>query len=93
VWLPDSSGFVYTTSKQQLLRYDVATGKTQVLVADTGTKTLSPAVSPDGKRIAVARLHGKGKERDGVLEAGPDTLEIVVFDLDGKELHRFPEVV
>jgi hypothetical protein len=92
-WLPASSGFIYMTPKRELVRYDVATGQRQVLVADTRTTTVSPAVSPDGKRIAVARLVGKTKIREGVVLRGPDLLEVVVYDLDGKESHRSPEVV
>jgi hypothetical protein len=85
VWLPDSSGFIYTTDTRQLVRYDVATGRRQVLVADMGTMTVLPALSPDGKRIAVARLSGKSP--------GPDTLELTFYDLDGKELQRSPRTV
>jgi hypothetical protein len=93
VWLPDSSGFCYTTPKRRLVRFDVATGKRHVLVADTGTLTTRPAVSPDGKRLAVARLAGKSKKREGIVLVDRDTVEIVVYDVDGKELHRSPELV
>src|SRR5262245_22533350 len=55
-WLPDSSGFVYATDRQQLVLFDLKTKSSEVLVANTGTNTYWPAVSPDGKRIAVAGL-------------------------------------
>src|SRR6516164_6830972 len=62
VWLPDSSGFIYPAGKerQQLFFYDAATQKHRLLVADTGAATIIPAVSPDGKQIAVARVCSGG---------------------------------
>jgi hypothetical protein len=84
VWLPDSSGFCYTTPKRELVRFDVATGKRQVLVADTRTLTTLPALSPDGTRLGIARLYGSGDT---------DRLDIVVYDLRGKELYRSQELV
>jgi hypothetical protein len=87
VWLPDSSGFVYTFRRDgneedysSIAHYDVAKGEVRTVVADTGTQTLRPAISPDGKRVAVAGL---------VVEPSkPRTMQIVVYDLDGKERHR-----
>jgi hypothetical protein len=93
VWLPDSSGFIYTTPEGRLVRYDVTTEKRQVLVADTGTKTTLPALNPEGKRVAVARLLGQSKVRDAGVEVGLDTLEVIVYDLDGKELQHSPQAV
>jgi hypothetical protein len=55
-WLPNASGFVYPTNKCQLVLFDLKTKAAKVLVADTGTNTYWPAVSPNGKRIAVAGL-------------------------------------
>jgi hypothetical protein len=64
-----------------------------VLVADTETKTTLPAVSPDGKRVAVARLGGKPKDSHGDQRSSPDALEVIAYDLNGKELHHSPELV
>src|SRR5262245_52745831 len=83
-WLPDSSGFIYTTAKGELVRFDVTTGQRHVLVADTGTLTTVPALSPDGKQIVVARLFGKGVQGDH--------LQIITYDRDGKELSRSREL-
>lgn len=84
-WLPDSSGFVYTEEKdgKQLVHFDLAKGKPRVLVADTKANTARPAISPDGKRIAVARETQRPKE--------PRTLQVAVYDFEGKELQRSKE--
>jgi hypothetical protein len=78
-WLPDSSGFVDTggKGKKQLLLFEVATKKGRVLVADVGGPG-RPAVSPDGKRIALGRWLGKGWQE----------LVVDVFDRTGKRIHR-----
>jgi hypothetical protein len=91
VWLPDSSGFVYMVTDwpgdadeeeappDWLVHYDVRT-KTRRTIAKTGTNTIAPALSPDGKRLAVAKL---------TMEEGkPVTLQVIVYDLQGKELRR-----
>jgi len=41
-WLPDSSGFVYTTESRSLVIFDVAKGKERTIVDDTETGTLWP---------------------------------------------------
>ena len=79
-WLPDSSGFVYTGGKNKdtLYLYDLDKKAARTLV-EKGAGPAWPAVSPDGKRIAVALRHDDGTDV---------TLEVIVFDRDGKELHR-----
>jgi hypothetical protein len=82
-WLPDSSGIVYTGGKEftKLIHYDLTRGEQKILVADTRAPTLWPAVSPDGKRIAVAHIATKEKN-------GPATLQVILYDRGGKEVQR-----
>jgi hypothetical protein len=81
-WLPDSSGFVYTAGKdyQQLVLFDVIKRERHILVEDTKAPTFWPAVSPDGRQIAVAR-HSRTDNKSSHLE-------LVFFDRSGKEQRR-----
>ena len=73
-WTPDGESLVYTENGfRRLVRYDLKTRTRTVLVEDTGAATVRPAVSPDGKHIALANV------RDG--EAAVD---LVIYDLAGK---------
>jgi Tol biopolymer transport system component len=78
-WLPDSSDFVFTTDRGRLVLYDVKTKAVRVLVEDTKSSTYWPAVSPDGARIAVARLR---------FDELKSHLQVVVYDLKGKVVHE-----
>jgi WD40-like Beta Propeller Repeat len=94
-WLPDSSGFIYVkpikgkepfapTTGGQLVHYDLQKKAGRVLVADIGRGTMWPALSPDGKRIAVSRFKG---------EAGQaKTVQIAFYDLAGKLLKESKEL-
>jgi hypothetical protein len=90
-WLPDSGGFVYLggATGRQILLHDAAAGRQRILVADTGANTEWPAVSPDGRRVAVARLFDSGGRlaRSGDVST-PSTLQVVVYRLDGQEAYR-----
>src|SRR5262249_41593719 len=73
-WLPDSSGFVYTEEDgQRLMHFDLAKGTARTLVADTKCETLWPAVSPDGKRIALAQVLQENNK--------PETLQVFIYGL------------
>jgi hypothetical protein len=85
-WLPDSSGFIYTSGEQftTLAHYDVTSHQSKVLVENTGAPTLWPALSPDGKRIAVGRvILVKGQKQS--------KLQVILYDRSGKELKRSQE--
>jgi hypothetical protein len=88
-WLPDSSGFYFTTGNHdfdarskpndtaRLLFFDVATRKIRVL-PERGHNCIWPAVKPDGTEIAVSRLI-----------PGPNKsvrLQLVFFNREGKRL-------
>jgi hypothetical protein len=83
-WLPDSSGFVFTTASGKLIHYDLKKRAAKVLVEDTKSNTFWPAVSPDGKQIAVARLEIGGNKKA--------ELQVVVYDFAGKEAHQSPRL-
>jgi hypothetical protein len=76
-WLPDSSGFVYTGGPKgdQLRLYDLKTKKSRVLVEKEAGPAW-PRLSPDGKRIAVARRLAPRE--------GTQRLDVQVFDLQGR---------
>lgn len=75
-----------------LMHFDLAKRTPRrIAKTDTGTingseakiwnsATIQPAISADGKRIAVARLN--------VTQEQAPTLQVVVYDLRGKEVHR-----
>lgn len=74
-WLPDSSGFVFTAPDGRLVAYDIASREQRVILTDPAAKsTLQPAVSTDGKRVALAELETKQKQA---------FLKILITDLRG----------
>ena len=82
-WLPDSSGFIYAGGEkfEKPIFYDVA--KEKHTCWWTAWKGTGLQRRPDGQpRRQAHRRHG------GDGEAGK-SLEAVVFDLQGKELHRY----
>ena len=93
-WLPDSGGIIYTTTdwpgldggrsmpkelQGRLIHYDLKTKSTRI-IAKAETNTIQPALSPNGKQIAVARVN---LEKDK-----QPTLQVVVYDLEGKEIQH-----
>lgn len=84
-WLPDSSGFVFTANEhRRIVHYDVNTNSWRVVVEDSETNTPWPAVSPDGKSIAVARAK---------TNAGHRAIQIVIYDFSGNLLRESKEYV
>lgn len=81
VWLKDSSGIVYSDKEgRRLVRYDFAKKATRVIVADTGTETRWPAISPDGRLVAVARIElatTQGSNRHTIRS------QVFIYDVDG----------
>lgn len=77
-WLPDSSGFVFTTPQGDLVAYDYAKKKQRVILNDKAAATTAwPAVHPDGKKVALVHLGGQDDKNKAVLQ-------IMVCDLQGK---------
>ena len=89
VWLPDSSGFVCLTRDHTLVHYDLAKKTPRVVLkADWlhGEEEVfeRPAVSPDGKRVALVR-HVSSKDAE--------TAQILIYDLaSGKEIEKSKEI-
>ncbi len=82
-WLPDSSGLIFSAGErgQKLVHYDLARNRRHVLVEDTGAETNWPAVSPDGRQIAVAKLLLKKGEKK-------TNLQVLLYSRAGKLLKR-----
>jgi hypothetical protein len=83
VWLPDSSGVVFTGDEYaQVVKYDLNKDVRTVLVDDTNSKTPWPAISQDGRRLAVARV-------DATTRRGSTKqyrrIELTFYDLAGQE--------
>jgi hypothetical protein len=96
-WLPDSSGFVVTgpgasglepehkgrhAKGYSLHLFDVVSKTNMTVLADSGTCTVCPAVSPDGKLIALGRLE--------VYAHKPAMLHLIFVDRKGNEQKRSP---
>jgi hypothetical protein len=86
IWLPDSSGVIYTDKDgARLNHYDLGKKATRVICADTGTRTPWPAVSPDGSRVAVCRqvIIQPPNSKTKTTES-----QFIIYTLDGTEVHR-----
>jgi hypothetical protein len=68
-----------------LIRYDLKRKASKVIVADTKTVTPWPAISKDGKKIAVAEHTSSYVKGSREVK---HKLWIIVYDLDGKQLSR-----
>jgi hypothetical protein len=87
VWLPDSSGFVFTESapaqpkqepKLRLVKYDIAKKQRDIIVDNLkNSLTTWPAINPAGTEIAVASVRWNGDQTK---------LQLTFYDTTGKEL-------
>ena len=84
MWLPDSSGFVYVSKDSSVVLYEVAGGKKKVILEKVPGETMWPALSPDGKKFAIA-VSTKKEQPKKHFE-----VHVQVFNLQGKEMHRSP---
>jgi hypothetical protein len=77
-WMPDSSGFFYTAGSegQNVVHFDLAKKTQRTIVSDRKLQTAWPAVSPDGKNVAVAHVT-RDKDKG-------DTIQLLIYDLNGK---------
>jgi hypothetical protein len=80
-WFPDSTGFVYTggKDKKQLTVFELGQQKGRALPVTVGVPAW-PAVSPDGKRIAVAWALRDPDEKPHMT--------VMVVDRAGKVVHH-----
>jgi hypothetical protein len=80
VWLEDSSGFVFLKDAKTLACYDLARQAERTIVTfheDVRFQNLRPAVSPDGKRVAVVT---------GTQLRETQRVEIALYDRQGQQL-------
>lgn len=80
-WRADSSGFIYSDQGgSRVVEFDLNTTATRIVLTDAEAKTGLPAFSPDGKRVAVARVeYTKGKQ---------PRVQVRIYSSDGKEVKR-----
>jgi hypothetical protein len=84
VWTPDGKSLLWTEDRgTRVVLYELASKERHVVEDNTDSQTTWPAISPDGKLIAVARA-----VRDGDQEA---TLQIVLLNRDGDEVKTSDE--
>ncbi len=91
VWLPDSSGFVFIDKRTKegsggrLIHFDLKKNATRIVYENAQLSCLMPAISPDGKIIALARL-------EKTTVAGSRTvamkLQVVLIDFNGREVKK-----
>ncbi len=91
-WLPDSSGLIYTTNTAVVPSQDVLDddnfhySAVHWHISENGVRETpiasgrgKPSLSPDGKQLAFATIHGTP---DGLR------IEVHIYDLSGNEIHR-----
>ncbi|MDB4671035.1 hypothetical protein OAF34_02775 [Pirellulaceae bacterium] len=80
VWFPDSSGFIFTTGNgvSSIRLYDARKNQSRTIIEDSRANTPVPAVSPDGKSLAVVRIETR---------TGQKTAQLFVYSLEGVRTH------
>ena len=88
VWLPDSSGFIYSTAGPwnapvepvaKLFLYDLKRNAARFLNDLPSQSTMMPSFSPDGKQAAFVRIHPS--------DDGP-TAQVIRMDIDTGQVHE-----
>jgi hypothetical protein len=87
LWLPDSSGFLYVSNKGSAMLYDVVSSKKKVILEKLPGDSMWPALSPDGKKFAVASMMKKEEPKKQF------EVRVHIFDFQGKEVHCSPSFV
>ena len=81
VWLPDSSGIIYSDKEgSRLVQFDLAKQASRVVVGDTNTHTTWPGLRADGKRVAVAKVE-EFKTKDS--NRSKFCTQVFIYELDG----------
>lgn len=85
-WLPDSTAVVFTDkTNARVICYDLTRKARRVIVDDTKTKTPWPAISADGKRLAVAKVESSWIKNSTTVTT---RTQVIIYDLHGQELQR-----
>ncbi len=86
VWLPDSSGFVYSpngpkgTGDAALIHYDLKQKTARGLKYVPSQSMIMPGISPDRKQIALVRAQKNRNQRV--------TAQVILMDLDTGSIHE-----
>lgn len=78
-WVGNADGLIYHTGDGGIGHLDLNTGQNRVILEKQLTGTTAPAASPKGDRFALLKVNSLARE---------DQLELVVYDMDGKLVHR-----
>jgi hypothetical protein len=85
VWLPDSSGFIYTNDDgTQVLHFDIKRRAKRIILSHMGGTTW-PGLSADGKRVAVADCTVTTTEGTSLIQY---SLTVTLYSLEGEQLKR-----
>ena len=87
LWLPDSKEIIFSEKNgARLVQYALAQKSSKVIVENTNTKTPWPAISPDGKKVAVLKVNSRAQKKDE--RTVTRDLQVIIYNLDGTESSR-----